>query len=84
MPLRAVVIVHERTEKIGQEYIGPLVVLTGAEYAEMSYEALQDRICDALRGRRPSLIAETISLDGEAKLVFDDGTVKPLRRPPLS
>jgi hypothetical protein len=83
-PLRAVVIVRERTEKIGQEYIGPLVVLTGAEYAAMSFEALHDRICDLLRGRRPRLIAETINPDGEAKLVFLDGTVKPVRRPTLS
>jgi len=83
-PLRAVVIVRERTEKIGQEYIGPLVVLSGAEYASMSFDALHDRICDALRGRRPRLIAEMISPDEEAKLIFEDGTVKPLRRPPIS
>jgi hypothetical protein len=33
--LRAVVIVRERTEKIGQEYIAPLVVLSGPQYAAM-------------------------------------------------
>jgi hypothetical protein len=83
-PLRAVVIVRERTEKIGQEYIGPLLVLSGAQYAAMSFEALHDRICDALRGRRPRLIAEMISPDEEAKLIFEDGSVKPLRRPPTN
>lgn len=75
-PLRAVVIVRERTEKIGQEYLGPLVVLSGAEYAAMSFDALHDRICDSLRGQRPRLIAETIGPDGEAELIFEDGTVK--------
>jgi hypothetical protein len=33
--LRAIVIVRHDTEKIGQEYIGPLVVLSGEEYAAM-------------------------------------------------
>src|SRR5258708_3332022 len=83
-PLRAVVIVREKTEKIGQEDIGSLVVRRGAEDAAMPCDALHERICDALRGRRPRLIAETISPEGGGKLVFEDGTVKPLRRPPLS
>ena len=79
--LRAVVIVRERTEKIGQECIAPLVVLSGDEYTAMSFEALHDRICDALRGIRPRLVAETFGGDGEAKLIFEDATVKPLIRP---
>jgi hypothetical protein len=33
--LRAIVIVRESTEKIGQEYIAPLLVLSGEEYASM-------------------------------------------------
>jgi hypothetical protein len=51
--LRAMVIVKEHTEKVGQEYIGPLVVLSGEEYATMPFHILHDQICDALRGRRP-------------------------------
>jgi hypothetical protein len=82
--IRAVVIVRERTEEIGQEYIAPLVVLSGAEYVAMSFEALHDRICDALRGNRPRLIAETFGLDGGAELTFEDGTVKPLLSPQSS
>jgi hypothetical protein len=78
--LRAVVIVRERTEKIGQEYIAPLVVLSGAA---MSFETLHARICDALRGNRPRLVAETIGADGEAVLIFEGGTMKPLLRPSL-
>lgn len=77
--LRAVVLVRESTEKVGQEYIGPLLVVSGVEYAMMSFDALHERICDALRGRRPRLVAEMIGSDGEAELMFDDGTVQPVR-----
>ncbi|MDP9190494.1 MAG: hypothetical protein M3P06_02175 [Acidobacteriota bacterium] len=77
--LRAVVFVRESTEKVGQEYIGPLLVVSGTEYATMSFDALHERICDALRGRRPRLVAEMIGSDGEAELMFDDGTVQPVR-----
>lgn len=73
--LRAVVIVREHTEKVGQEYIGPLVVLSGTEYATMSFQTLHDRICDALRGRRPRLIAELIGENGR-RLLFEDGSIE--------
>jgi hypothetical protein len=76
--LRAVVIIRERTEKIGQEYIGPLLVLSGAEYAAAPFEVLRNRICDALRSGSPRLLAEMIRHDGETKLIFKDDTVKPL------
>lgn len=72
MPLRAVVIVREGAEKVGQEYIGPLLVLAGAEYAGMSFEILHDRVCDVLRGNRPRVLAQVIDGDGEAELIFDD------------
>src|SRR5216684_3163436 len=75
--LRAVVIIRERTEKIGQEYIGPLLVLSGAEYAAVPFEVLHDRICDALRGSRPRLLVEMIGRDGETQLIFDDNLAKP-------
>ncbi|MEE8583651.1 MAG: hypothetical protein V3T83_02245, partial [Acidobacteriota bacterium] len=41
------------TERSGQEYRNPLLVLTGKEYAAISFVELHDRICDALRGQRP-------------------------------
>lgn len=72
--LRAIVIVRETTEKVGQEYIGPLLVLSGAEYSALSFQALHDRICDALRGGRPRLIAELIG--SERRLIFEDGSVQ--------
>jgi hypothetical protein len=72
MTLRAVVIVRESTEKVGQEYIAPLLVLSGADYAAMSFEVLHDRICDVLRGNRPRVLAQVIDEEGEAELIFDD------------
>jgi hypothetical protein len=75
-PLRAVVIVRDGTEKVGQEYIAPLLVLSGAEYAAVSFEALHDRICDALRGNRPRVIAEIISPDGDTELIFDTDDIQ--------
>lgn len=69
--LRAIVIVKEGTAKIGQEYVAPLLVLPGAEYARMPFRELHERICDALRGIHPRLIAEVIRPGGETELIFD-------------
>jgi hypothetical protein len=52
--MRAVVIVTEETQKgtarSPQEYANPLVILSGPEYASISFVELHARICDALRG----------------------------------
>jgi hypothetical protein len=69
--LRAVVIVKHGTEKVGQEYIAPLVVLSGIEYSAMPFQELHDRICDALRGGRPRLVAELLT-GGKPQLVFEE------------
>ena len=73
--LRAMVIVTERTEKVGQEYICPLLVLTGEEYFALPFQILHDRICDALRGNRPRLLAQIIN-DGETQLLFENGSTE--------
>lgn len=78
--MRAVVIVREGTEKIGQEYIAPLVVLSGSEYAAVTFNALHERICDALRGKRPRVIAQMFGGAGEVRLVFEDGTSREVER----
>lgn len=75
--LRAMVIVREGTEKIGQEYIGPLLVMSGAEYLATPFQVLHDRICDALRGRRPRVIAELIGGGDENRLLFEDDSIQP-------
>ena len=54
--MRAVVFVTERTPKgtdrSRQEYLNPLLVLTGEAYANMTFETLRARICNALSGRQ--------------------------------
>jgi hypothetical protein len=54
--LRAVVFVVEGTTKgtirSAQEYSAPLFVLSGVEYASVTFTALHTRIRDALRGDR--------------------------------
>ena len=75
--LRAMVIVRERTEKVGQEYIGPLLVLSGEEYAAMPFQVLHDRICDGLRGNRPRLAVVASDGSGRTRLIFEDGSVEP-------
>ena len=65
---RAVVIVTEHslkgTERSGQEYLSPLLVLPGEEYARLTFDALRRRICDALRGNRAPIVMEVLLPDG--------------------
>jgi hypothetical protein len=53
--MRAVVIVTEETQKgtarSPQEYVNPLLVVSGRDYASISFVELHERICDALRGK---------------------------------
>lgn len=76
--LRAVVFVvgaaKKGTNRSGQEYASPLLVLSGAEYASTPFQALHDRLCAALRGTKPQLVLQVFGLDGETKLVFEDGS----------
>ena len=78
--MRAVVFVTEAmrkgTDRSPQEYVTPLFVLSGLEYATISFGDLHDRICNALRGNRPRLVAESWGPDGRLQLLFEDGTVQ--------
>ena len=60
--MRAVVFVTETTRKgtdrSAQEYVSPLLVLSGLEYATIPFGDLHHRICNALRGDRPRLVAD--------------------------
>ena len=78
--LRAMVIVREGTEKVVQEYVRPLLVLSGAEYAAISFEELHERICNALRGDRPRWVGSWTGSDGSTRLMFEDGSVQELPR----
>lgn len=76
--LRAVVFIvgtaQKGTNRSGQEYVAPLLVLSGAEYAAMPFQALHDRLCEALRGTKPRLVLEVFGADVTRKLVFENGS----------
>lgn len=57
------------TERSGQEYAAPLLVLTGKEYAEISFEDLHSRLCARLRGNRAPVVAEIFSPDNPPKTI---------------
>lgn len=77
--IRAVVFVMQGAEKgtprSGQEYVAPLLVLSGKEYAAIPFAVLHERLCDVLRGGRPRLAAEVLRPDGTSSRVYDDGSV---------
>ena len=82
--MRAVVFVIRGTKKgtarSGQEYVNPLLVLTGADYASISFVQLRDRICDALRGRGPRVVAQSFTGDGGVQLISSHGKVLDTRK----
>jgi hypothetical protein len=69
---RAVLIVTEYsikgTGRSGQEYVSPLLLLTGEEYARMTFEELHERICEALRGNRSPVALELLLPDGTHRI----------------
>lgn len=82
--MRAVVLVIRGTEKgtarSGQEYVNPLLVLSGRDYGAISFVDLHERICDALRGKGPHVVAQSISGDGEVQLVLSDRRIIDTRK----
>jgi hypothetical protein len=78
--MRAVVCVREGTPKgtarSPQEYVSPLLVLSGRGYATITFGQLHEMICDALRGHRPRLLAESWGPDGRGRLLFQDGSTR--------
>lgn len=78
--MRAVVFVTAGTPKgtprSPQEYVAPLLILSGLEYATISFGQLHDMICDALRGHGPRLLAESWGADGHGRLLFEDGSTR--------
>jgi hypothetical protein len=83
--LRAVVFVVEGTAKgtirSAQEYSAPLFVVSGAEYASVPFSVLHTRLCDALRGDRPRLVAEVMQPDGSSKLIFENESIADIIAP---
>jgi hypothetical protein len=82
--MRAVVIVTEETQKgtarSPQEYVNPLLGVSGRDYASISFVELHERICDALRGKGPQVVAHSFTPDGGAQLILSDGRVLETRK----
>jgi hypothetical protein len=62
------------TARSAQEYVNPLLVLSGREYATIAFDQLHELLCRALRGHRPRLVAEVWGAAGGGQLIFEDGT----------
>ena len=77
--LRAMVIVLGAAKKRGQEYVEPLLVLSGQEYAQMPFAELHDKVCRVLRGHGPRCIAEQFSGNGSIRVLFEDGLSQDVR-----
>jgi hypothetical protein len=63
------------TARSHQEYVDPILVLSGREYASISFVELHTRICDALRGKAPEVVAQILTADGDMQLILSDGRV---------
>ncbi len=74
---RAVVFVTEATRKgtaqNGQEYINPLLVLTGEAYAKMPFQTLLEKLEDAIRSG-PRVVVEYFDAEGHTHIVREDKT----------
>jgi hypothetical protein len=72
---RAVVFVTDETKKgtkrSGQEYVNPLFILTGEEYANMSFDDLFRRLEEAVR-TGPRVVAEFLDGEGKSHLITDE------------
>lgn len=82
--MRAVVIVTEETKKgtarSGQEYVNPLLVLSGRDYASIPFAELHERICDALRGKGPRVVMQSFTGDGGVQLILSDRRIIDTRK----
>jgi hypothetical protein len=82
--MRAVVFVTEETRKgtarSPQEYANPLLILSGQEYASISFVELHTRICDALRGKGPKVQAQLFTADGDIQLILSDGRILDMKK----
>ncbi|MGA2799681.1 MAG: hypothetical protein ABSE63_19025 [Thermoguttaceae bacterium] len=72
---RAVVFITESTKKgtarNGQEYVNPLLVLSGEKYAKMPFQTLLNLLEEAIRSG-PRVVAEYFDSKGDTHIVRDD------------
>jgi hypothetical protein len=79
--MRAVVLIKEHTpkgtERSTQEYAAPLLVLTGQEYASMTFEELYARLCNVLRGKEAPVVIRILRPDGTSRVIREDSLQVP-------
>jgi hypothetical protein len=72
---RAVVFVTDETkkgtERSGQEYVNPLLVLTGEKYAKMTFDELLHQLEEAIRSG-PRVVAECLGSPGQSHVFTED------------
>ena len=72
---RAVVFITDETakgtERSGQEYVAPLLVLSGEEYANMSFQTLLEQLEETVRSG-PRVVAEYLDAEGETHIIRDE------------
>lgn len=72
---RAVVFVTDETEKgserSGQEYVDPVLVLTGEQYAKVPFQVLLEKLEECIR-TGPRVVAEYLDSDGETHVFRDE------------
>ena len=69
------------TARSGQEYVRPLLTMTGDAYLPMSFHELHRQLCDALRGDASPLVAQLIVSGQPSKLVRGDSTTEDVEPP---
>jgi hypothetical protein len=71
--MRAVVFIteftHKGTARSPQEYLSPLLVLTGEQYARITFDQLHECICTVLRGNRAPVVLEILNPDGSTTVI---------------
>jgi hypothetical protein len=66
-----VIVRQDRSEKDVQRYVDPLIVMSGEEYARVTFEELLDRIHKAM-GWDDSVVGMFCSPTGEKRLLRTD------------
>lgn len=81
---RAVVFVTDEskkgTERSGQEYVDPILVLTGADYEQTHVGDLLKLLCDALHGGQPRCTGYGFQIEGKIVVYFSDGSTRIFER----
>ena len=81
--LRAVVFIRKLeekgTERSAQEYLNPLLMISGKDYSSASFANLHERLTKALLGNRPRVVAEIREPTGNIRVVYEDGNSKIVR-----